>query len=106
MDKQTRPLINIPGQQEDKTAMKTRYYVAHEITRHTIHMNEVLDATARTLRAILQNHNARCAVPNANSCGNSASGEIAFYEQFLENLKLRANAFDRRLQNEITLVSF
>lgn len=106
MEKQSRPLIDIPNEQENKNSMIIRYRNAQELTRHIIHMNEVLDATARTIRAILQNHNNRCAVPSADSCSNSVSGEIAFSEHILENLKLRANAFDRRLQAEITLVSF
>ena len=83
--------------------MDTRYTDMHEILRHINHESENLKAAARTLKVMMESHVERCG--NPRSIGDrQVENRLRFYASFLENLQLRALAFEERLRNEILLV--
>ena len=85
--------------------MVTRYLSMHELSRHVIHETETLEVTARTVASIAQHHR-QCTHGNGlTQIESSCTSDLEFYQRFLGNLQLRAAAFDKRLQNEITLVN-
>lgn len=104
-----------------EATMARRYLAMHELSRHVIHEIETLQISSTTLASLAGQHNRyrRSAKAKArhhdsraspgdtedeDDCGCCASEEtLSFYHRFLENLSLRAAAFDKRLQNEITL---
>jgi len=94
--------------------MARRYIAMHELSRHVIHEIETLQISSRTLASIAQHHdNYNHKHISASSSSeddddddgheNGCSPDLKFYHRFLENLHLRAVAFDKRLQNEIRL---
>lgn len=106
------------------TRMEERFVKMHELSRHVIHTMETLQVTARTLASI-RNHHSRCHKPyeagadrsntDDNASNNNAAHrqecnenecipEMLFYQEFIENLRLRAGAFNERMGNEILLV--
>lgn len=74
----------------------------HELSRHLIHETEILEASSKTLSIITKQHEKHC---SRSYPDDSCLPNLAFYQGFLDNLRLRASAFDSRLQNEIRLVN-
>jgi hypothetical protein len=101
-----------------------RYEKMHELSRHIIHMSETFDVTVQTIEQIFRFHQrwSRPITPDSSS-PDIAGGEsppyrdayrkpeaeleeaLLFHQLFFNNLKMRANAFEERLHNEIQLVS-
>ncbi|KLU82594.1 hypothetical protein MAPG_01666 [Magnaporthiopsis poae ATCC 64411] len=109
------------GQQPQ--AMDDRFIKMHDLSRHVIHTTETLQVTARTLASI-RNHHSRCRKAHEAEAGRSSADdnasnnnamhgqecnenegipEMLFYQEFIENLRLRAGAFNERVGNEILL---
>ena len=86
--------------------MYDRYEKMHELARHIIHVTETLGAGVRTLNMMSDIHYGRCSSEQTNTakCIHQTPRKFEFFKSFLENLQLRAKAFDQRLHNEITLV--
>lgn len=86
--------------------MHDRYINMHELSRHVIHMTETLDVGARILKLMRDGHQECCIgkSPSMTGYNHQTRREFEFFEAFLQNLRLRADAFDQRLHNEITLV--
>ena len=84
--------------------METRYISMHELSRHVIHEIETLQISARTLASIAEHHGHRIHDATGGEPDCDCGTDLEFYHRFLENLQLRAAAFDNRLQNEIRLV--
>ncbi|KAK5659905.1 hypothetical protein OQA88_13369 [Cercophora sp. LCS_1] len=82
---------------------RQRYFKMHDLARHIIHETEILNVAARTLTAILGTQNEVCeGKKDMLLCAQShRSVEVA--EQQIQNLSLRAGAFEKRLENEIKL---
>lgn len=85
--------------------MVKRYTDMHELGRHIIHLTETLDVAARTIKSMRDAHRARCSstTEKAKPCFQQLQGDFEFFNVFLENLQSRAQAFERRLRNEIKL---
>ena len=84
--------------------MNKRYTDMHEILRHINHESENLKAAAGTLRVMMEGHVERCGNPSSLE-DKQVKNRLRFYASFLENLQLRALAFEERLRNEILLVN-
>jgi hypothetical protein len=91
--------------------MNRRYTEMHELSRHVIHKSETLEVAARTLKAMIESHGGRseCSDKLANDPHQTkhlqVKENLRYYADFLENLRLRSQAFEKRLQNEIILVN-
>ncbi|KAI9167885.1 Mg2+ transporter protein, CorA-like/Zinc transport protein ZntB [Paramyrothecium foliicola] len=75
----------------------------HELSRHAIHMSETLQVAAKTVKSTLRHFESHL-VPNQP--GPTAVNIIAglhYSSSVLANLKLRADAFVSRIDNEIQL---
>ncbi|KAI1451938.1 hypothetical protein F4805DRAFT_60031 [Annulohypoxylon moriforme] len=70
------------------------YNTLHELSRHVIHMSETLQAASETTQSIMRQSDLAPAQQEIFYGLNFSSG-------FLVNLKLRADAFTSRLDNEI-----
>lgn len=81
------------------------YMEMHELSRHAIHMSETLQVAAKTVKSTLRYVDSH-PLPDESKAGvaNTIAG-LQFSASFLANLKLRADAFVDRLENEIRLVS-
>lgn len=82
----------------------------HELSRHVIHIHETLGVAQSTLESMVRSykeHRKQSKALGGNTVVNHP-GEIEailqFYASFVANLKMRALAFNERLQNEIRLV--
>ncbi len=86
--------------------MSKRYVGMHELARHTIHIVEVLQAACKTLKSIIGGHQEYCGSSDASSSDihGTVQNDLKFHKLLLKNLRLRAAAFEQRLQNEILLV--
>jgi hypothetical protein len=81
----------------------------HDISRHAIHVSEVLGVTIQTMEGIKRQQKAVYAsLPAAALLGKTyeeqAQEYLAFQLQALQSLKLRSVSNHERLKNEITLV--
>jgi hypothetical protein len=101
-----------------------RYQKMHELSRHIIHMSETSDVTVQTIEQILRFHQ-RWSEPVApDSSSPNITGrefllyrdanrkaaveleeDLLFHRSLFNNLKMRADVFQKRLHNEIQLVS-
>ena len=84
--------------------MANRFSGMHELARHITHETEVLDVAARTLSSILRSQRDYCEGFRKTSVCTESHRSIEVSEQLIQNLGLRARAFDKRLRNEIKLV--
>ena len=80
----------------------------HEIQRHAIHSTETLAVAVNSTRTLLRhehkifNSSARA---RESMASKNMSPDLTTQSQMLENLRLRSEANEKRLGNEITLVS-
>jgi hypothetical protein len=102
-----------------------RYEKMHELSRHIIHMSETFDVAVQTVEQIIR-FQERWSIPipsdpsSPATPGNVASPpysesyrkaeaeleeDLLVHQLFFNNLKIRADAFEERLHNEIQLVS-
>jgi hypothetical protein len=81
---------------------------SHEMSRHAIHVAEVLDATIGTVKEMQQRQTAIHRIL-VSTLGETYKEQAQDYVQFqislLKNLKLRSDSNQARLKNEIDLVS-
>lgn len=82
----------------------------HEITRHAIHVSEVLQVSIETVAAIRKYQQAIHGRRLGGSlidqtCRQQADEYLGFQLQVLKSLKLRSESTDRRLVNEVGFVS-
>lgn len=88
-----------------------KYTNMHELSRHSIHMSETLQAASKTVEEALRDIETRLMSPGSGlglatmNTRNIVAG-IRFSNVFLNNLKLRSDAFVARLENEIQMVRF
>jgi hypothetical protein len=86
-----------------------KYTNMHELSRHSIHMSETLQAASKTVEETLRDIETRLISPGSGlglattNTRNIVAG-IRFSNVFLNNLKLRSDAFVARLENEIQMV--
>ena len=71
----------------------------HEIARHVIHIQETIQAAKNTMGEIADS---RDHYHEGKDCGKK--GWIKYWALIVANLKLRAESFNERVQNEISLV--
>ena len=83
------------------------FSASHEMSRHAIHVAEVLEATIDTVRE-LQHRQTTVHEILWNGLDETYTEQARHYVQFqislLKNLKLRSNSNQARLKNEIDLV--
>ncbi|KAH6981644.1 hypothetical protein BKA56DRAFT_672449 [Ilyonectria sp. MPI-CAGE-AT-0026] len=97
-------ILALRSQQVGPDNPVTKLYIEmHELSRHTIHMSETLQVAAKTVKATLRYVDSH-PLPGQSKAGvmNTIAG-LQFSAGFLANLKLRADAFVDRLENEIRL---
>jgi hypothetical protein len=82
-----------------------RYISMAELSRHAIHMSETLQVASNTMRAVYENSILYPSSDSTESRQRRAVHGLRFSSEFLANLKLRADAFIGRLDNETQLVS-
>ncbi|KAI0502741.1 hypothetical protein F5B22DRAFT_632198 [Xylaria bambusicola] len=94
--------VTIPG--PNSRGVIGRYDDMHEYARHVIHSSETLQAASAVANKIID-HFERQNTSEKNDFGKSDNilNGLRFSAQFLMNLKLRADAFKERLNNEIQL---
>ncbi|KAK7225436.1 hypothetical protein V2G26_013439 [Clonostachys chloroleuca] len=97
--------IEMKGESEKITK---KYTNMHELSRHSIHMSETLQAASKTVEEALRDIETRLMSPGSGlglatmNTRNIVAG-IRFSNVFLNNLKLRSDAFVARLENEIQM---
>ncbi|CAH0050896.1 unnamed protein product [Clonostachys solani] len=97
--------IEMKGESEKITK---KYTNMHELSRHSIHMSETLQAASKTVEETLRDIETRLMSPGSGlglatmNTRNIVAG-IRFSNVFLNNLKLRSDAFVARLENEIQM---
>lgn len=89
---------------EDGEGMMGDYISMHELSRHVVHMSETLQVATKTMKAILRNVESRDATEENQETKNNVLEGLRMSSRFMSNLKLRADAFEDRLDNEIRLV--
>jgi len=65
----------------------------------------VLEVAGKTLKVIMEDHQEHCegSTTSSSTLHGMVQKNLKFYTLFLNNLRLRASAFEQRLQNEILL---
>ncbi|GAW16179.1 hypothetical protein ANO14919_056020 [Xylariales sp. No.14919] len=88
----------------NRTGVMTRYDDMHEYARHVVHSSETLQAASAVAMKMIDHFQMQSTSRRNDDSGpdNILSG-LHFSSQFLMNLKLRADAFKERLDNEIQL---
>jgi hypothetical protein len=79
----------------------------HDISRHSIHVAEVLSVTIETTQGIQRQQKAVHGTLSSDlttSYQEQAQEYMSFQLQMLKSLKLRSDSNHERLKNEITLV--
>lgn len=80
------------------------YARLHDIARHSIHVNETLEATLQTIGQIIYHHKAmREDTKIDQSVVQSVHARLQFFEGFINNLRCRSVSNKERLTNEIQL---
>ena len=97
----------------EKTAEPDYQRLHHDIARHAFHVTESLDATVNTLHHILNGHESLINPKRASTalCGKElafeiwedAHSQLAFFQNYLGNLRHRAVANEKRGHNEIAM---
>jgi hypothetical protein len=78
----------------------------HDMSRHAIHSTETLTATISSLRSLRADHQDYWQKTAMNlRCKGREDSSLKFQLRLLESLKLRSEANEKRLQNEVTLVN-
>ncbi|RAK97064.1 uncharacterized protein BO80DRAFT_428578 [Aspergillus ibericus CBS 121593] len=86
--------------------LSERYATLHEVSRHVIHISETLNAAVTNAAAILQDHKLwRRSLEASSAYPNNTARTLGLYSNLLSNLKLRADAFVSRMENEIKCAS-
>ncbi|KAF4450956.1 Mg2+ transporter protein, CorA-like/Zinc transport protein ZntB [Fusarium austroafricanum] len=91
---------------EDGNGVMATYIRMHELSRHAIHMSETLQVATKTVNSTLRHVDSHVNILPHQSSEARAMNTIAglqFSAGLLANLKLRADAFVDRLENEIRL---
>lgn len=76
----------------------SKYEKMHELWRHIIHVHETVSSAIKTVAVLKEQHGECC--EKSSSC----YGDIHLYVSILGNVQLRAGSFEKRIQNEISLV--
>lgn len=100
--------------------LQVDYGVMHDIARHVLHSSEMLAVTISTVKNIMDEHTAfHCSIPlnvgNNVPFRSGSKGAVAearkvdqslhYHSSLLYCIHLRSQALEKRLQNEINLVS-
>ncbi|KAL9116190.1 MAG: hypothetical protein Q9227_000561 [Pyrenula ochraceoflavens] len=97
---------DIEKNRANDTAAEPDFSAFHEIGRHAIHSTETLAAAAQSIQTLLKEHEKFVERTLAAQNDLGADPSVAHLNsqlQIIENLKLRSQANEKRLQNEITL---
>lgn len=103
---------------EESKILPIRFKILAELERHLIHARETLGAASNTMQLMMKDQNKRCPLGPKGQCEDHArangyrpqyslrqiSPSLTMHFSILTNLKLRADGFEKRLQNEIGLV--
>jgi hypothetical protein len=117
-DKETESTTELDPTEELKSLMSPFQDMA-ELNRHLIHAQETLAAAINTLHLMSQDHNENCPLGKKGRCAEHPRSigfrpryplkqvlcSFTCHTSLLSNLKFRADAFERRLNNEISHAS-
>ncbi|KAJ5646826.1 hypothetical protein N7490_003198, partial [Penicillium lividum] len=82
-----------------------RYATLHEVSRHILHISETLGAASNNMTAIIQDHKLWMrSLQLPSTLPNNTARALWLYSNIFSNLKLRADAFVGRMDNEIKCV--
>ncbi|KAI9663621.1 MAG: hypothetical protein M1821_007111 [Bathelium mastoideum] len=102
--------INLDGQASKQLAMlEQRYTSMHELERHVVHAIETLKVASMTLETMTRDHKSYVAslvrqdVSKTIDVEENAEKSLRSFSNTLLCLHARAEAFEKRLQNEIRL---
>jgi hypothetical protein len=118
LDEKTEPPIE-PGPAEELSSLMSPFQDMAELNRHLIHAQETISAAVNTMQLMSEDHNKHCPLGKKDDCVNymtrsnfkpkyplrQVSRSLTCHTSLLSNLKFRADAFERRLNNEISHVS-
>ncbi|KAF1813278.1 hypothetical protein P152DRAFT_434213 [Eremomyces bilateralis CBS 781.70] len=96
----------VEADREKELVVEPDFSVLHELARHAIHSSETLSVTTlslQTLRTHQRHYRRNSTVVKGTTQIPTVVAEMDFQLQMLENLKLRSDANEARLKNEITL---
>ncbi|RPA81685.1 hypothetical protein BJ508DRAFT_326146 [Ascobolus immersus RN42] len=83
------------------------YHHMHDLARHIIHGNEMLDAAIETIQQMRDEHAASIATEvvsgEAQIIREQTTKLLRYREELLKRLRLRSHALNKRLSNEINL---
>lgn len=86
---------------------EARYRYIHDLTRHVVHMVECLSVGMNTMRSMieeLERQGPDAEDPTTIIMNVKYGSRLGFYRLMLENLQLRAKAFEARLHSESRMV--
>jgi hypothetical protein len=104
---------------EELKSLMSPFQDMAELNRHLIHAQETLSAAINTMQLMSQDHNKHCPLSDNGKCVERPGGtdfkpsyplrqmsrSLTCHTSLLSNLRFRADAFERRLNNEISHAS-